>query len=111
MVDAGLTPFGTRIARADNADEGPPALDLGHEWATRITLARVLASVVVAGAHHLVVDDDPDALVAMPALALAVVDGGNVNNLMMVTKCVEPYKHKKALSPHGNKVENKVFIL
>ena len=86
MVDAGLTPFGTRVARADNPDEGPPAFDLGHEWAAGITLARVLASVVVAGAHHLVVDDDPDALVAMPALALAVLDRGNVNNLVMIKR-------------------------
>jgi len=86
VVDAGLTPFGTRVACADNTDEGPPTLNLGHEWAARISLARVPASVVVAGAHHLFVDDDPDALVAMPALALAVIDGWNVNNLMMVAR-------------------------
>jgi hypothetical protein len=81
VVDAGLTPLGAGVPGAHDADQGPPALDFCHEGSARIALAGVLASLVVSRAHHLVVDDDPDALVAVPVLALAVVDGGNVDDL------------------------------
>ena len=87
MVDPGLTPFGAGVPGADDADEGPPAVDLGHEGAAGVPLAGVPAAVVVAGAHHLVVDDDTDALVAMPPLALSVIDGGDIyylNNAKML---------------------------
>ncbi len=39
--------------------------------------------MVVARADHLVVDDDVDALVAMPMFTLSVVDHRNVNNLFV----------------------------
>ena len=81
VVDAGLAPLGAGVSGADDADQGPPAIDLGHEWSAGIALAGVLSSLVVAGAHHLVVDDHPDALVPVPVLALAVVNGRDVNNL------------------------------
>ena len=58
-----------------------PALDLGHEGSARVSLAGVLAAVVVAGADHLVVDDHVDALPAVPPLALAVLDHRHVHNL------------------------------
>ena len=86
MVDAGLTPLGAGVARTDDADQGPSAFDLGHEGAAGIALAGVLASLIVARAHHLVVDDDPDALVAMPSLAFAVVNGRHVDDLKQNTR-------------------------
>ena len=44
-------------------------------------LAGVLAAAPVAGAHHLVVDDDVDAVALVPLLTQPVVDDGHVHGL------------------------------
>ena len=61
-----------------------PSLHFGHEGAARVALARVLAPVVVAGAHHLVVNDHINALVSVPTLALAVVNHRNIHSLKVI---------------------------
>lgn len=81
MVDAGLTPLGAGVARTDDADQGPSAFDLGHEGAAGIALAGVLASLIVARAHHLVVDDNVNPVGSMPPLANAIVYYRNVHRL------------------------------
>ena len=50
------------------AYQGPTPLNFCHEGAARIPLAAVFAPAVVAGAHHLVVDDHVDALVPVPKI-------------------------------------------
>lgn len=44
-------------------------------------LTGVFATISVSGTHHLVVDDDVDALGLVPVLALAIVDDGHVDHL------------------------------
>ena len=67
--------------RNSNSNCLSPALDLGHEGPARVSLAGVLAAVVVPGADHLVVDDHVDALPPVPPLALPVLDHGHVHHL------------------------------
>ena len=52
-----------------------------HQRSSTVPLAGVLAAVVIPSAHHLVVDDDIDALVPMPLLALSVVYHRDVHHL------------------------------
>lgn len=44
-------------------------------------LTRVLAAAAVTGAHHLVINDDVDAIGSMPSLAEAIIDHGHVHCL------------------------------
>ena len=81
VVDAGLAGLGAAVARAHQPDQRPAALVLHHQRPAAVALAAVLAAAVVAGADHLVVDDDVDALVSVPLLALPVVDHGHVHHL------------------------------
>ena len=84
MVYPGLAGLGAAVACADQAYEGPAAVVFHHERAPAVPLAAVLAPPIVAGAHHLVVDDHVDALVAMPTFTLTIVNHGNVNHLKIV---------------------------
>lgn len=44
-------------------------------------LTRVLAAAAITGAHHLVINDDVDAIGSMPSLAEAIIDHGHVHCL------------------------------
>ena len=56
----------------------------GVSTASHSYLARILATVDVAGAHHLLVDDDVDALLTVPLLTHVAVDDGNVDHLQLL---------------------------
>ena len=86
VVYPGLAGLGAAVACADQAYEGPAAVVLHHERAPAVPLAAVLAAPIVAGAHHLVVDDHVDPLLPVPLLALPVVDHGHVHHL----ECLGP---------------------
>ena len=86
MVDTGLTPFCTRISGRYYSNQGPTPLNFCHQGTPRVPLTAVFAPAVVAGAHHLVVDDHVDALVAMPTFTLTIVNHGNVNHLKIIKK-------------------------
>lgn len=44
-------------------------------------LTRILTAAAVTGAHHLVINDDVDAIGPMPPLTEAIIDHGNVYRL------------------------------
>lgn len=44
-------------------------------------LTRILTAATVTGAHHLVINDDVDAIGPMPSLADAIIDHGHVYSL------------------------------
>jgi len=53
-----------------------------HAHGDEITyLTRIFAAAAVTGAHHLVVNDDVDAVGAMPPLAEAIIDHGHIHRL------------------------------
>ena len=60
MVDAGLAGLGAGEPGRDYPEEGPPTqlLILVHEGPSGVTLAGVLAAVLVARAEHIVEDLD-----------------------------------------------------
>lgn len=71
----------TGIARRDNAYQIPTAVLLMHQRSAGIALAGVLAAIAIAGAQHLLVDDDIDAILSVPALANAILNHGHINSL------------------------------
>ncbi len=82
MVNARLARLTAREAGGHNADEDPAAVLLAdHERAAAVPLAGVLAARLVARAHHLRVEDDGNAALPVPGLALGVLHQGNVNHL------------------------------
>lgn len=52
-----------------------------HDDETVCYLTRVLAAAAVPGAHHLVINDDVDAVGPMPPFADAIIDHGHVHGL------------------------------
>lgn len=44
-------------------------------------LTRILTTATVTGAHHLVIDDDVDAIGPMPSFTEAIIDHGHVYSL------------------------------
>lgn len=52
-----------------------------HQRSSRVALARVLATVAIARAEHLLVDDHVDAVLPVPALADSVLDHGHIHGL------------------------------
>jgi len=52
-----------------------------HDDESARYLTRVLAAAAITGAHHLVVDDDVDAVGPMPPFAHAIIDHGHVHRL------------------------------
>ena len=81
VIYPGLARLGAAVAGADQAYQGPPPVVLHHQGPPAVALAAVLASPVVTGTDHLVVDDDVDPLLPVPLLALPVVDHGDVHHL------------------------------
>jgi hypothetical protein len=76
---AGLT---AREAGRDDADQDPAAVLLAHhERAAAVPLAGVFATRLIPGAHHLGVEDDGDAPLAVPRLAQRVLHKRHVHHL------------------------------
>ena len=104
MVDAWLPSFCTGVAGGYDADKGPPAFDFGHQRPSRVALAGVFATPVIAGTHHLVVDDHIDALVAMPTFTLTIGNHRNVNHL----KQNKANKNKSEAQMHSGQKSQKL---
>ena len=81
VIYARLPLLSTTVASRHQSYQSPSSFMFHHERSPTVPLAGVLAPVVVASAHHLVVDDDVDALVSVPLLALPVVYHGDVHHL------------------------------
>ena len=81
VIDPGLARLGAAVAGADQAYQCSPPIMLHHQRPPTVPLAAVLASRVVTGADHLVVDDDVDPLLPVPLLTLPVVDHGDIHHL------------------------------
>merc|ERR1712165_552567 len=77
VVNARLTTLSARISGRNDANQGPPAIQFGHERSTTVTLAGVLSTSIITGAHHFTINHDIDPFVAVPLLALSVVNHGH----------------------------------
>jgi len=81
MIDPRLTWLRARVTCGDDADEIPSTSFLQHQRTSAITLTRILTAATVTSAHHLVINDDVDAIGPMPSLAEAIIDHGHVYSL------------------------------
>lgn len=73
--------FSTKITHSTLTYQIPTAVLLMHQRAAGIALAGILAAIAIAGAQHLLVDDDIDAILSMPALADAILNHGHIDSL------------------------------
>lgn len=52
-----------------------------HQRSTRVALAGVLATIAIARAEHLLVDDHIDAVLPVPALAYSILNHRHIDGL------------------------------
>ena len=81
MIDARLPALSASESRGRDAGQCPAVIEEDDERTARVPDTRVLSAVLVSGAEHLREDLQIDSPRVVPALALVILDDGDVHLL------------------------------